>query len=221
MDPQIAQWRADTPGCAHRNHLNNAGAALSSDSRAIAWHAWRLVRRTPGLGYWQIRLLGRREHRSVLCVARERWWRASPCGTQHRSGGVRSAGVPGRFGGTKNSQHAWPGSNDGSFKKQATIRRRGNRSRWPSVGKSTCERPQTYPCGKTDVAASLDSGRPVRCVSAGWHLPRNRDIAARCLVRRRYRRSGVGNGSRGVRGAIPDSLYVSRCQRAITWELAR
>jgi selenocysteine lyase/cysteine desulfurase len=25
---QIAAWRADTPGCAHRNHLNNAGAAL-------------------------------------------------------------------------------------------------------------------------------------------------------------------------------------------------
>ena len=25
---QLATWRADTPGCAHRNHLNNAGAAL-------------------------------------------------------------------------------------------------------------------------------------------------------------------------------------------------
>jgi len=25
---QIAAWRADTPGVAHRNHLNNAGAAL-------------------------------------------------------------------------------------------------------------------------------------------------------------------------------------------------
>src|SRR5215207_9802965 len=25
---QIATWRAETPGCAHRNHLNNAGAAL-------------------------------------------------------------------------------------------------------------------------------------------------------------------------------------------------
>jgi selenocysteine lyase/cysteine desulfurase len=24
----LAQWRADTPGCHHRNHLNNAGAAL-------------------------------------------------------------------------------------------------------------------------------------------------------------------------------------------------
>lgn len=25
---QLAAWRADTPGCLHRNHLNNAGAAL-------------------------------------------------------------------------------------------------------------------------------------------------------------------------------------------------
>ena len=25
---ELATWRADTPGCAHRNHLNNAGAAL-------------------------------------------------------------------------------------------------------------------------------------------------------------------------------------------------
>ena len=25
---QVATWRAETPGCAHRNHLNNAGAAL-------------------------------------------------------------------------------------------------------------------------------------------------------------------------------------------------
>src|SRR3954467_13460341 len=24
----LARWRDDTPGCAHRNHLNNAGAAL-------------------------------------------------------------------------------------------------------------------------------------------------------------------------------------------------
>ena len=27
-DARIARWRADTPGCAHRNHLNNAGASL-------------------------------------------------------------------------------------------------------------------------------------------------------------------------------------------------
>src|SRR5436305_14571009 len=28
VDPRVARWRADTPGCAHRIHLNNAGAAL-------------------------------------------------------------------------------------------------------------------------------------------------------------------------------------------------
>lgn len=28
LDLSLARWRADTPGCAHRNHLNNAGAAL-------------------------------------------------------------------------------------------------------------------------------------------------------------------------------------------------
>src|SRR5436309_15675279 len=28
LDLRLARWRADTPGCAHRNHLNNAGAAL-------------------------------------------------------------------------------------------------------------------------------------------------------------------------------------------------
>jgi len=28
MPDQLTQWRADTPGCAHRNHLNNAGAGL-------------------------------------------------------------------------------------------------------------------------------------------------------------------------------------------------
>jgi selenocysteine lyase/cysteine desulfurase len=27
-DAELTRWRADTPGCAHRNHLNNAGAAL-------------------------------------------------------------------------------------------------------------------------------------------------------------------------------------------------
>ena len=27
-DPQVVRWRDETPGCAHRNHLNNAGAAL-------------------------------------------------------------------------------------------------------------------------------------------------------------------------------------------------
>jgi selenocysteine lyase/cysteine desulfurase len=27
-EPDLARWRDETPGCAHRNHLNNAGAAL-------------------------------------------------------------------------------------------------------------------------------------------------------------------------------------------------
>src|SRR5688500_13972022 len=27
-DPDLGRWRDETPGCAHRNHLNNAGAAL-------------------------------------------------------------------------------------------------------------------------------------------------------------------------------------------------
>jgi selenocysteine lyase/cysteine desulfurase len=28
FEDRVADWRAETPGCAHRNHLNNAGAAL-------------------------------------------------------------------------------------------------------------------------------------------------------------------------------------------------
>ena len=37
---QVTAWRADTPGCAHRNHLNNAGAALMPQPviDAIAGH---------------------------------------------------------------------------------------------------------------------------------------------------------------------------------------
>ena len=39
-EPDLARWRAETPGCAHRNHLNNAGAALMPISviRAIEDH---------------------------------------------------------------------------------------------------------------------------------------------------------------------------------------
>lgn len=38
--PNLSAWRADTPGCAHRNHLNNAGAALMPEvvHRAITDH---------------------------------------------------------------------------------------------------------------------------------------------------------------------------------------
>lgn len=28
LETLLARWRDDTPGCAHRNHLNNAGSAL-------------------------------------------------------------------------------------------------------------------------------------------------------------------------------------------------
>src|SRR5437016_820522 len=39
MDEQLAKWREDTPGCAYRVHLNNAGAALmpQPDLRAANW----------------------------------------------------------------------------------------------------------------------------------------------------------------------------------------
>lgn len=38
---ELARWRADTPGCAHRNHLNNAGAGLMPATvvSAITAHA--------------------------------------------------------------------------------------------------------------------------------------------------------------------------------------
>ena len=38
--PELARWRADTPGCAHRVHLNNAGAALTPRvvHQAVATH---------------------------------------------------------------------------------------------------------------------------------------------------------------------------------------
>jgi selenocysteine lyase/cysteine desulfurase len=39
-DPDLVRWRDETPGCAHRNHLNNAGAALMPECviRAIDDH---------------------------------------------------------------------------------------------------------------------------------------------------------------------------------------
>jgi selenocysteine lyase/cysteine desulfurase len=39
-NPSLTRWRDETPGCAHRNHLNNAGAALMPEPviRAITDH---------------------------------------------------------------------------------------------------------------------------------------------------------------------------------------
>jgi selenocysteine lyase/cysteine desulfurase len=39
-EPSLTHWRDETPGCAHRNHLNNAGAALMPEPviRAITDH---------------------------------------------------------------------------------------------------------------------------------------------------------------------------------------
>lgn len=39
-DPSLTRWRDETPGCVHRNHLNNAGAALMPEPviRAITDH---------------------------------------------------------------------------------------------------------------------------------------------------------------------------------------
>jgi selenocysteine lyase/cysteine desulfurase len=47
---RLHQWRADTAGCAHRNHLNNAGAALMPDPVAEAMHAHLELERITG-GY--------------------------------------------------------------------------------------------------------------------------------------------------------------------------
>lgn len=40
MEPDLVHWRDETPGCAYRNHLNNAGAALMPErvTRAIEDH---------------------------------------------------------------------------------------------------------------------------------------------------------------------------------------
>ena len=39
-EPDLGRWRSETPGCVHRNHLNNAGAALmpSPVIRAVEHH---------------------------------------------------------------------------------------------------------------------------------------------------------------------------------------
>jgi selenocysteine lyase/cysteine desulfurase len=39
-DEQVAQWRKDTPGCANRIHLNNAGSGLMPQAvlNAITGH---------------------------------------------------------------------------------------------------------------------------------------------------------------------------------------
>src|SRR5918999_5237109 len=39
-EPGLTRWRDETPGCVHRNHLNNAGAALMPEPviRAITDH---------------------------------------------------------------------------------------------------------------------------------------------------------------------------------------
>jgi hypothetical protein len=40
VDPDLTRWRDETPGCVHRNHLNNAGAALMPEPviRAVGDH---------------------------------------------------------------------------------------------------------------------------------------------------------------------------------------
>lgn len=40
VDPDLTRWRDETPGCAHRNHLNNASAALMPEPviRAVGDH---------------------------------------------------------------------------------------------------------------------------------------------------------------------------------------
>ena len=50
-EPELGRWRSETPGCAHRNHLNNAGAALmpSPVIRAIEDH----LRLEPTIGGYE------------------------------------------------------------------------------------------------------------------------------------------------------------------------
>ena len=49
-DEEVAAWRADTPGCAHRVHLNNAGASLMPRPVSAAIHAHLQLESTIG-GY--------------------------------------------------------------------------------------------------------------------------------------------------------------------------
>ena len=50
MNHQVERWRAETPGCAHRNHLNNAGAALMPQPVIDAMHEHLQLESTIG-GY--------------------------------------------------------------------------------------------------------------------------------------------------------------------------
>jgi selenocysteine lyase/cysteine desulfurase len=50
MHSRLRQWRTDTAGCGHRNHLNNAGAALMPNRVVEAMHAHLELERNIG-GY--------------------------------------------------------------------------------------------------------------------------------------------------------------------------
>src|SRR5687767_199722 len=49
-DSLVAKWRADTPGCEHRVHLNNAGASLMPESVHRAMVDYLAIEREMG-GY--------------------------------------------------------------------------------------------------------------------------------------------------------------------------
>src|SRR5688572_19530095 len=50
MKEMLRRWRADTPGCEHRNHLNNAGASLMPRAVSDAIHHYLQLESTMG-GY--------------------------------------------------------------------------------------------------------------------------------------------------------------------------